>query len=617
MITLVNSYLSLHDESPYIYQNRTYNVPLGLLSISANLRAHGFETRLVDLDFLLKQKKIRLNDDFNRRCAKVIASEEADIICFNTRCDTYPTTVNIAKHCREYAPDTPIVLGGPGATFVDNETLAAFDFIDVIVRGQGEDAMVEVAKRLRDCQTLKDVKGVTFRENGRIIRNADRGEEVDWNRLPLPDYGLVDDIIKENTGSNRETNFYITLGGECPYSCSFCTCWMLWKGVSRRPAEKVMEEIRFLKDRYDASNFIFVTDNFTVDKGYVMGLCDLLRKNRVRVSWSVATRIDNLDVKTTRLMAKSGCKGIFFGIETGSKRMQESINKGVDLTKVHKVLGECEKNGINSVAAFIIGFPDETIEDVNATLKLAIECASHPNTGPIIFNLIMEPKTKIFERYKERLARVRLLPSAAMRRISDIGENSSLIASHPLIFSPYYSVQNQGVSEELLWRIGMEYYSLVQFYPRTLYAASLELGIGFYELFRELDAYGGRPGSVGKRLRRYLLGKYDAKSADDTNIRVFMDYEGRIDEFLRRAKNTMMTGYKATGKDNATGITMLKLGYNPLKFGILKNNRFKKSNSEGVDLFLGRRGENTQLSGTCIMTAVPSGKLSCRQRPSR
>jgi hypothetical protein len=481
-ITLVNS--------NYYFLGRAYNPPQGLLILSPCLKKRGIDTSIVDLNLMVNAGDIAIDAGFNEKAAGIILSRGDKVIGFNTRCDSYPSVINIARCCKEKDPGRTIILGGPHATQVDVETLEAFKFIDIIVRGEGEETLSELCLALAHSKPLSGIRGITYRLGGKAIRNADRKLIADLDSLPLPDYGKVDDAIKRHERLFKKLPTDVIVGRGCPYGCYYCSSSLMWRRKFRmRSVESVGRELRHLRDAYGCNVFTLNHDHLTADRGYLLGLCAHIQANVRGISWVCSSRIDGLDAPTIETMSKAGCTCIYFGIETGSPRMQKAMNKNLRLGNVDRILECCRANGIGFVASFIIGFPEETEKDLAKTLQLAAKAAAKPNCRYIqIHKLTVHPGTKLMERTGGMLEYTGSFSNQVKSPMMKNPENLGLVRRYPRIFSPFYHVRCR-FEWGLLDRVEDIYSNLINEYPRTLIVASDDTKTDFYGIFSGFDRY--------------------------------------------------------------------------------------------------------------------------------
>jgi radical SAM superfamily enzyme YgiQ (UPF0313 family) len=506
-------------------------IPLGLLSLAAILEKKEHEVFVVDLNLLINNGKIAYNADFYQNVAEYLKKYNAKVLGFSTVCDAYPYTIQIAQKYKKMDNNTLIILGGPEASAVDIETLRHFPFITLIVRGEGELTFSEVIKKVEAGESYADVLGITYREEGtgRIRRNADRERIEDLDALPFPAYHLypVSEVIKkvkagesyadvlgityreEGTGRIRGNedeerleggldalpfpvypvsefenyNIFLPLdvGRGCPYDCNFCSTTQFWKRKYRlKSTGKIIKEIEFLKEKYSVRYFSIVNDLFTVNKKSVMEFCDAVIERGLDIEWACYGRTDTMDSILLEKMAKAGCIRIFYGIESGSARMQQHIGKNLDLTEVLTVINESTKSGIAVKTSFITGFPEETEEDLRQTIDLFLNVFMWGVTINEIGLLIPLPGTRVYQDNRANLIPDLTYSSGVME---DNIFNRKLVMKHPGIFSNFYSIKPNHLDLKLLRVI----VNNVHIYPFSLIAITNEWGDSL-KIFKDWDS---------------------------------------------------------------------------------------------------------------------------------
>lgn len=463
------------------------NVPIALLSLGAILEENGHTVKIVDLRELIKQKKLAIDRNFHNNAAKIIINKNIDILGFNTRCDTYPTVLNIAKKCKEFNPSCTIIFGGPQATLLDIETLKKFGFVDIIVRGEGELIIVELMNRLKDKEGLQRVAGITYRGfHGEIIRNPDRKLIENLDSLPQLAYHLIGEY-SNNGNIFRNKWASIEVGRGCPYNCIFCSTSLVQRRIYRmKSPERIIKEIEFLKKRYGIKYFNFIHDHFLFDREKTMKICDILAQKKPSIYWHCSSRPDAITPELLKIMVKAGCQGIYFGIESGSQKIQKSIQKNIDVSIVPNIIEECERYNMTIIASFIIGFPDEKEKDINATLKLASLCSLSIKCFVQFHLLTPMPKTVLFERYKDRLIFTGLFSNIVDKQIARLKENLSLIERYPSMFCGYYGIKPKHISINVPYNIVNIFLVLFNFHRLSCHIVMKEFKFKPMELFRKL-----------------------------------------------------------------------------------------------------------------------------------
>src|SRR3712207_5333972 len=320
---------------------------VGILTIVAELREQGYEPDVVNLDRLFLEFRRRRGTETpapNGGADDVQSQDEPehlfsfvmqrlrllhhDIFGFSTICSSYPLTLRLAEQVKRLNPDALVVLGGPQASVADVSTLEAFDFVDFVVRGEADrtfPALLDVLSGVDRTTTLEDISGITFRRRGEVVRNPNAAVVQDLDTLPMPAFDLDEDI--RNRGS-----VYLEIGRGCPFACTFCSTNDFFRRRFRlRSAQRTMLDMAQIRQAHGIRSFSFIHDMYTVDRRRVVEFCEALLASGEKVTWACSARTDCVDDELIELMARAGCRGIFFGIETGSDRLQKVIKKRLDL----------------------------------------------------------------------------------------------------------------------------------------------------------------------------------------------------------------------------------------------------------------------------------------------
>ncbi len=490
-ICLVNSNISQKGSDGDI---QIVNFQRGFLILAAVLEKNGYAVEIVDLAWLFKQGELDVNTAFRRKAAELIIKLDINILGFNTRCDTYPNVLSIAKRCKELNPDSIIIFGGPQATFADEETLKEFNYVDIIVRGEGEQTLLEVMEALSRDKNLANIPGITYRQGGCIIRNGDRGPVENLDALPLPAYHLLKKYIQNDDRQLlKYASAYLETGRGCPYRCTFCASTLMNCNRNRlRSPKNIIEEIMLLSKEYNIRYFILGHDHFLANKKLVKEICRFILSRKIDIKWSCSSRIDAINVKDKSLlemMSRSGCVGIFFGVESGSVRIQRLIKKNINPSLVCEAIRECQRHGISASVAFIMGFPEETREDINATLELALKCRQIKRCQPHIRLLAPMAGTEIFAKNKEKLVFTNFRSDMCRGPLIELKSNMDLVKKHPLLFSVFYTIKPRYVPIELPYKAITVFVKLLYAYPMSSYMAMKELKIEPLELLEELEKW--------------------------------------------------------------------------------------------------------------------------------
>ncbi len=344
-------------------------VPLNLLALAATVRPDGHEPAIVDQTLALLRGQATDGPGFHRDIAELILGHAPEVIALTTMCNSYPQTLALARECRALDPAVKIILGGPQATVVDVPTMVRFPFLDAVVRNEADATLCRVLSRWSDHRDLEDVPGVTWRRpNDAIARNVDAPLLQDLDALPYPAFDLYP--LSEIDVALAP----IEAGRGCPYACTFCSTNEYFNRRYRiKSPQRLIAEMTFLRDQHGFDSFDFVHDMLTVDRRWVEDFCSALTDGEDSFRWGCSARVDRVDEGLLARMADAGCVGIFFGVETGSQRMQSVVRKNLQLDRVMPVMRTCVDHGMAPTGSFITGFPDETIDDALDSFTMALD----------------------------------------------------------------------------------------------------------------------------------------------------------------------------------------------------------------------------------------------------
>ena len=340
--------------------------PLGLAYVAAALEKAGFQVNIFD-NYLLK-KQI----DYVKLEIKRLNPEIVGITCSSV---TYQRCVETAKAVKEVLPSCVVVVGGWHPSYVP-ESMLQHPEIDYVVIGEGERAMVELATHIAkggDDPALTAIAGLAYRHEGKMVRN-DPKFISDLDEVPFPARHLLPMHLYHRQIDYLEAKpvDHMTVIRGCPYNCAYCENKNLWGEACRFfSPKKVVEEIEDLVNNYGSKGIYFVNDNFTIRKKETAEICDLIKEHKLDIEWVCDTRANLISRELIRKMKAAGCKTIWFGVESGSPRILEKLNKGITLEQTIQAPKMCREEGIRVASSFVLGIPGETAKDMEATYKFA------------------------------------------------------------------------------------------------------------------------------------------------------------------------------------------------------------------------------------------------------
>ncbi len=410
--------------------------PLGILSLAAVLERAGIPLEILDLNGLFSQcaGEGAVPGEFFRRATSALQAIDADIIGFSTISSAYPLIVRLACEAKRAHPDTWIVLGGPQASAVDVETLNAFPFVDVVVRGEAEEVLPQVLAARARGKELASITGIAFREGGRVVRTPDPPDVPDLDRLPPPAYHLW-------PGLARYSSVPVELGRGCPFGCTFCSTSGFFRRRYRLKApERVIGEMRWIRETFGIGRFSLLHDNFTADRTKAAAFCQMLLESRQGFQWSCSARTDCLDKDLLERMARAGCIAVFLGVETGSARLQREIGKGLDLGHARAMIRRAAGLRIKTVVSLITGFPGERQEDLQGTVEFLLDSARHPNVDTQFHLLAPLAGSRLCEQYREQLKWDGVFSDMSFQGSKQDGRDEALVLEHREVFPNFYAL---------------------------------------------------------------------------------------------------------------------------------------------------------------------------------
>jgi radical SAM superfamily enzyme YgiQ (UPF0313 family) len=343
--------------------------PLGVLYLATTLQSEGAEVSILD----------QAAKGFStEETVKWSMKENPDILGFSALTGSTQTAATIADKVKKENPKITTVFGGYNATFNAERVLKKYPSIDIVVRGEAEYTVVELAKHLERRNELKDVLGITFRKKQTtpsIISTLDRPLIERLDSLLFPERELLDvdyrlNIAGASVATKKFTSIISSRG--CPYRCRFCACQRMARNVWRpRSVENMLEEIRFLvSEGYE--QFMFADDSFTTSPKRVARFCQEVRKEKLDIEWIFEGRVDLGSYDMLRETVKAGARIVLFGIESANQKVLNYYDKRISPEQSRQAVKNARKAGVDVVSgAFIVGAPNETMQEIENTLRFA------------------------------------------------------------------------------------------------------------------------------------------------------------------------------------------------------------------------------------------------------
>jgi len=344
--------------------------PLGILAVATPLLQAGFSVRLIDST---------ITPNFKKR----VLEEVQDALCLGISLVTGPMireTVEIAKAVKAWKSNFPIILGGWHPSLLPRQTLEA-PYIDYVVRGQGEETLLEVVQHLEACTPLDLVPGIGFKRDGKLHFTTERPLK-NLSEMPPKAYHLADFDAYERSCGRRWAMYTSSLA--CPFNCSYCTnagvYGRKWNALS---AEQFVEETVDLTTRYNLEMLWVVDDNFLVDLDRARHIAEGLVRAGADFKWSIQATT-NLTARLTRedlkLLRRSGLHQICQGVDSGSEKILKLMNKTFqDFDSIYESASRCLDAGIRPSFNIIFAYPGEGRKERRETVDFMMDvCRKFP-----------------------------------------------------------------------------------------------------------------------------------------------------------------------------------------------------------------------------------------------
>ena len=396
-------------------------LPIGLGFLQAMLASRGFPCRLANLS---GKGRREILDYLRRRNPAVIG---VSMFTFNRK-----RSCDLLQLAREACPDAVLLAGGPHPTHLAGEVFEDCPALDAIVKGEGELPLLGLLERLAapgGVEGWRSAPGLILREGE--TASVPPMEDLDIMGAPVEHFAA--DFL-DDPGQLS----YLSTSRGCPATCNFCNTPEFWgSSVRFRSPAAVLREMDLLRSKHGLTYFSFRDDTFTANRTRILTLMDLIRQSGQYPLWNCQSRVNLVDEERLVAMKRAGCEFMQFGVEHGSERVLELLDKGTSMKHAHRALGLVRKVGMNLGIYLITGIPGEQWEDVEASADLIRVTRPHDVQ---ISPLALYPGTRMFDRYRQEgriskdffrgtgdaeiFARVDAHTEKALRHLAEVSERT-------------------------------------------------------------------------------------------------------------------------------------------------------------------------------------------------
>ena len=344
-------------------------MPHGITSIAAFLEKNGHEVILANL-----------SEPGWRKGALATLEEKPDVAVVSIFSFNRTESLQYIRELKKKDPELILIAGGQHPTFLGEEILELYPEIDFIIRGEGEETLLELLDNIGDTESHKILDGKRV---------------YDPDHIPFPAQFSGKTI---GVNPNEQYRYIITSRG-CPNSCTYCSSPSFWgKKVSFRSPANIVKEIRYSFEKHGIVYYSIRDDNFTLKKDRVLEFCDILRLSGLYIMWNCQARVDTVDREMLLAMKRCGLEHIQYGVESGSERILQEYDKSITIEKIKETAAITRELGIYMSFYLMAGMFNETADDIKETIKLIKKTLPH---DVIVSPVAYYPGTAIYNKAKD------------------------------------------------------------------------------------------------------------------------------------------------------------------------------------------------------------------------
>ena len=365
--------------------NVGYIPPLTLLSVAAILEKEGVEVDVIDMD----AEELNYNQTFKR-----ITDFAPDLLGFTISTYSFHYLLNWIKKFRRDT-DIPTLIGGMHVELYADEIMT-YPEVDYLIVGEAEVPLPEFVRAFKNGKNFDGMQSVGYRKNGKVIIDKTIRNIDDTNSVPVPSRHLIKNELYTNILTRRK-NFTAMLSSRgCPYRCTFCN--QMRPPYRLRSPENFVAEIKENYEKYDIKEFDIYDSTFTANRKRVIAICELIKKEKLDIGWTIRSRVDSVNEKVLDALKNAGCHTIMYGIESSNPEILKMMKKDISIDKIRETLAYTHKIGIEMLGFFMLGYPGETAETVEDTIRFSLEL---PLDYAQYTVLVPYPDSEIYSYYRE------------------------------------------------------------------------------------------------------------------------------------------------------------------------------------------------------------------------
>lgn len=440
------------------YYEYPYRPSLGIGYLGSILMNNNIDVKCIDGNIIFHETskaKPYIKNFVLNKILREVERTNPDILAVGSWTANLPFAAKIISKFRENNPDTLMVLGGYNSTFLPEHTFSILPELDILVRGEGEMILLELVKALNKGGNIRKVNGLVLKEKNKIIYTPKMELIKNLDEIPFINYKEL--FVKLDI--RKMTTLPMITGRGCSFSCIFCSSRKFWCGIRQRSIKNIIEEIKYLSDEYDLKVINFVDDLFTLNKERVLSFSKLL-PSVADIRWTFLSRLDTIDAEIIESVKKSGCSNIFYGLESVNPNTLRFINKTTNpekyVKKAKEIIDFTHRIGIGERVSTIVGFPQETKEEIINTLNFVFEMRKD-GIDSYSGLAICYPGTPLWEMYqKDEIKLIKIKDKKIRRNYSGFFSNE--YEHMPECVPNAWMIKNEHVSNIEMEQIMRDFY---------------------------------------------------------------------------------------------------------------------------------------------------------------